>query len=188
MHMKKSLCLILALLFAVTAAGCGKDEPSGVQSEENAPSSEALSDLPASEEALRDYSFDFNGVEIAMNAPTAPLLEALGEPVSYTEEPSCAFSGMDKTYFYGSFYFSTYTRDKVDYVSALWFADDSVTTEEGVYVGSTEEDVAAAYGEQNYTGKNSYVMTGKVSQLTILLEDGSVTSVRYDALDLPLAG
>ena len=73
------------------------------------------------------YHFTYNGTDIAMHAEATDIIAALGEPKTYTEEASCAFTGLDKTYFYGSFYVQTYPVGDKDYIYSVWFADDTET-------------------------------------------------------------
>ena len=68
--MKRMLLLLLILL---CLAGCGA--PEGPETQEN-------------------FTFTYSGVEITLHGDAAPVLAALGEPKSYTEEASCAFEGL----------------------------------------------------------------------------------------------
>ena len=160
--MKRISVFLLTAVLLFSMAGCGVTEPS--QQEEN-------------------FSFTYNGTKIMLDAQAAPILDALGEPRSYTEEPSCAFDGMDKTYYYGSFYLSTYPLDGKDCIYNLWFADDTVATEEGIRIGSTQSQVEEAYGRDCFNGTNSFVLTRGQSRLVILMEDGNVSSIRYEVID-----
>ena len=119
---------------------------------------------------------------ITLSAEAAPIIDALGEPRSYTEEPSCAFDGMDKTYYYGSFYISTYPLDGKDYIYNLWFADDGVATDEGIRIGSSQSQVEDTYGKECFNGTNSFVMTKGQSRLVILIEDDTVSCIRYEVI------
>lgn len=157
--MKKILCLISAILL-LTLTACG-----GAQSPET--------------EGIR---FIHNGAEIAMKAPADTVLGMLGEPLACTEETSCAFDGLDKTYYYGSFYLTTYPEGEEDYVYSLWFEDDSVSTPEGIRIGSSQSEVDAAYGADSFNGINAYVITARETKLTIVITDGAVSSVLYEAV------
>lgn len=130
----------------------------------------------------KNFSFTYNCTKITLGAEAAPIIDALGEPRSYTEEPSCAFDGMDKTYYYGSFYLSTYPLDGKDYVYCIWFADDSVATNDGIRIGSTQTQVEAVYGTECFNGTNSYTEIQSSTKLTILLEENKVTSIQIDLL------
>ena len=174
--MKKILALALALTMVLTLAACGGDKPA----ETTAPKAPAVAG-PVTPDA-NSWKYTVRGVDVMMNAEAAPVLEALGEPVSYTEEASCAFTGLDKTYYYGGFYLQTYPLNDVDYIYSVWLVDDSSTTPEGVYIGASQAEVEAAYGAEGFNGSNAYIMTGTTSTLTILVENGVVTSIQYDAV------
>ena len=132
------------------------------------------------EPAKDNFVFTYNGTAIMMDVEATDIVAALGTPKSYTEETSCAFEGLDKTYFYGSFYLSTYPMGDKDYVYSVWFADDSVSTAEGIRVGSTKAQVESAYGTAGFNGSNAFVMTKGDSTLTIILKDGEVSDVIYE--------
>ena len=172
--MKKIIALVLALAVTLTLAACGGD----TTPETTAP---AAQNTPATPDAS-SWKYTVQGVDIMMHANAAPILEALGESVSYTEEASCAFTGLDKTYYYGGFYLQTYPMGEEDFVYSLWLVDDSSTTPEGIYIGASQAEVEAAYGTEGFNGSNAYVMTGTTSTLTIILTDGVVSSIQYDAV------
>lgn len=173
--MKKFLSLMLALMLVLTLAACGGE--AAPETTEPAP---ALN-TPVQPDA-NSWSYTVRGVDIQMHAPAAAIIEALGEPVSYTEEASCAFTGLDKTYFYGGFYLQTYPMGEEDYIYAVWLVDDSSTTPEGIYIGATQAEVEAAYGTEGFNGSNAYILEGTTSTLTIILTDGLVSSIQYDAV------
>ena len=171
--MKKIFCLVLALMLAMSMAACG-----GENDPTTAPTTGSKEPTPAAD----GYKFSYKGAEIVMHADAAPILAALGDPKTYTEETSCAFDGKDKTYFFGSFYLQTYPIGEKDYVYGVWFADDSVMTDEGVYVGMSKKEVEAAYGTAGFNGSNAYIMTKGATRLTVILTDGVVSSVQIDAV------
>lgn len=119
--MKKILLLIISA--ALLLSGCGGDTP---------------------EEAC--FRFLYNDIPILPGDPASPVIEALGQPNSYTEEASCAFEGLDKTWVYSGFSLTTYPNGGEDYIHTIWFTDDSVTTEEGIFIGAAQQAVDAAYG------------------------------------------
>lgn len=159
--MKRISIILLAAVMLLSLVGCGS------------------TDIDPQEE---NFTFTYNGTKITLGAEAAPIIDALGEPRSYTEEPSCAFEGMDKTYYYGSFYLSTYPMDGKDYVYNLWFADDGVSTDEGIRIGSTQSQVEDAYGKECFNGTTSFVLTKGQSRLMILIEDDTVSSIRYEVI------
>ena len=173
--MKKIFALILALTMVFALAACGGE----TAPETNAPA--AGEATPVTPDAS-SWKYTVQGVDIMMHANAAPILKALGDPVNFTEEASCAFTGLDKTYYYGGFYLQTYPMGEEDFVYSLWLVDDSSTTPEGIYIGASQAEVEAAYGTEGFNGSNAYVMTGTTSTLTIILTDGVVSSIQYDAV------
>ena len=113
------------------------------------------------------------------DAEAAPILAVLGEPMSCTEQPSCAFQGLDRSYYFGSFYLETYEKDGAEYVSGFWFVDDTVQTPEGIYIGSAQAEVEQAYGADAFNGTNAYSLRRGDSKLTVILTDGAVSSIQY---------
>lgn len=159
--MKRISLILLAAVMLLSCVGCGTQNPDS--QEEN-------------------FSFTYNGTIITLGAEATSIIDALGEPKSYTDEPSCAFDGMDKTYYYGSFYLSTYPLDGKDYVYSIWFADDSVATNDGIKIGTTKAQVEAIYGADCFNGTTAYTQTRGSSKLTILTEDGMVSSIQYELI------
>lgn len=160
--MKRVSIALLAAMMLLSLIGCAPSEPTPPKQEE--------------------FTYTHNGTKIMLNAEAAPIIAALGEPKSYTEETSCAFEGLDKTYFYGSFYLATYPMDGKDYVYRIWFVDDSVATEEGVRIGNSQAEVEAIHGAGCFGGTNAYSQTKGKSKLNIILTDGYVSSVLYEVI------
>lgn len=159
--MKKLSAILLALMLVLSMAACGEETPEQPETKDN-------------------YVFTYFGTEIMIDVEATDIVADLGTPKNYTEETSCAFEGLDKTYFYGSFYLSTYPMGDKDFVYSVWFADDSVATAEGIRIGSTKAQVESAYGTAGFNGSNAFVMTKGDSTLTIILKDGEVSDVIYE--------
>lgn len=163
--MKKNILIIL-LAAILLMVGCGgNDGPSRKETPEEG------------------FIFEYNGVEIPLHAKAAPIIEDLGEAKDYFEAESCAFQGLDKTYYYSGFELTTYPKDKdTDCISVIYFNDDSVSTKEGIYIGSSEADVVEAYGNEYEGGEGSYSYTRGDNSLMFIIEDGIVTSITYQAI------
>lgn len=165
--------------------GCGAKEQDNKDAadqsgskQENVPNDSSAADDTAT---VKDgYVFEYNGVEIPMNTDVTPVLNALGDPQEYFEAKSCAFDGMDKTYFYNGFELTTYPKsDKEDYTSSIYLKDDSVSTKEGIYIGSTLQQLLSTYGE-NYSGDGaSYTYTKGDSSIMFIVSEDEVTSITY---------
>lgn len=172
--MKKLMIFALVCCMLLSLAACG-----GSNDANSTVGNNAGENTTPSTPAEDGFAFEYKGTKITMHAPAAPIVAALGEPVKYSESTSCAFEGLDKSYYYGSFYLETYPKGDEDFVYGWWFADDSVTTEEGIYIGATQAEVEKAYGTEGYNGTNAFVINKAAGALTIILEDGAVTSIQY---------
>src|SRR5659263_78431 len=142
--MKKVGLLLIVIIFLLV--GC-----SGVKTAETG-------DIKTSDHAsvAQGYIFESNGIAIAMNEKTDPILKSLGDAKEYFEAESCAFQGMDKTYTYNVFELHTYEIDKIDYVASVIFLDDSVSTKEGISLNADLTDVIKAYGDKYTNESNLY--------------------------------
>ncbi len=170
--MKSLRIFTLALFLALFLAACG-----------GTPSVDAPDNPAASAPEGGRMTFTYRDCTLPMNADFAPLLEALGEPDSYFEAASCAFDGLDKTYTYAGVEIITYPDGDVDRISSIRLLDDTAATPEGITVGSTMEEVTAAYGEDYQEMGLQYVYEEGDTRLMILFEDSRAVSVEYMALN-----
>ncbi|MBE6764889.1 MAG: hypothetical protein IJP10_04375 [Clostridia bacterium] len=173
--MKKSICIILAsiMIVCLMLTGCAQT-----------PASSSGSAAPAADTTdTAAYVFTYNSVAIPMDAPAAPIVAQLGEPLSYFESESCAFEGIDKTYTYQSFVLNTYPKDGVDYVSSVRLTNDTVSTAEGIYIGSTLDSVNAAYSGSFTVGETGCSFKAGNMTLSFILDaaTGNVTSIKYSS-------
>lgn len=176
MKLKKIISIILLLaISAIAFAGCnigGADITLPPESEntDHAVGSDA-------------YSFVYNNTTVTPHAKMADLLNGLGDPASYEESPSCLYQGLDKDYTYPGFKLRTYPENEVDYVLNICFTDDSVATPEGIMLGSTRDEVIAAYGT-DYTEENgSTVYIRGNTELRFRFSEGSVSAIEYWAIE-----
>lgn len=154
----KSWILMIAIFLMMFMTGCSSVEPQLTEPE-------------------KELVFLYNGTEIPMGVEAAPILEALGEPKSYTEAPSCLFEGTDKTYCYGGFYLTTSPSPEGEWIQSLWFADDSVQTPEGITIGDEVSEVEQAY-DMKICDEVYYYDQGDTC-LNITTRKGVVTAVHY---------
>lgn len=193
--MKKLISLILALVMVLALTACGDDTTptdgsvsdainNGSHTIEQGDDNDTPDETPEETEALASESpsFTYGSTTIAMNVDTATFIDTLGEPKSYTEEESCAFEGLSKTYYFGSFYLETYPDGDTDRVYSVWLVDDSVATEEGIYIGASQQQVEKAYGAEWFNGKNAYIVKSAECILTVILDNGVVNSIQYTAV------
>ena len=175
--MKKILAALLAALALTGCAAESKPEATAAPTQsQTQPAQTEQPSEPSQPQESTGFTVSFRGVDITLGAPMEPVLSALGEPASYTEQTSCAFQGLDKTYYYGSLYIQTNPAPEGDRIAAVWFADDSITTAEGVYIGADRAAVEQAYG--SFSG-DACTLDREGQRLMILLESGAVSSIQY---------
>ena len=128
------------------------------------------------------FVFVYNNTEVTPHAKMADLINGLGDPSTYEESESCYYQGLDKDYTYPGFKLRTYPLNGVDYVLNVCFVDDSVETPEGIMLGSTRDEVIAAYGtsfvEEN--GNTIYRLDG--AELRFRFSDNGVSAIEYWAI------
>lgn len=178
----KMRILAVLMLVAIIFTGCGKDVG------ENNPAPTSTS--PSASEPTPDtktkskYYFEYNDVKIYMDDEAKPILDKLGEPMSYFESPSCAFQGMDRIYSYSGFDIYTYTdaEDGPEYIFTVAFMSDAVSTAEGISIGDKADKVLSKYGDDYQQSSNQYVYTDQNSKLSFLIENGEVTAIEYNMI------
>lgn len=192
--MKKLFAILLALAMVFALCACGGDEPAGesqtpapVQSSQSGtepgkPSESQHGTEPApTPGAAAPAAYVFltgKGTAVSVNQDMTEVLAAEGEPLSYFEAESCAFNGLDKTYTYAGFVISTRPEGEKDFVNSILLTDDSVTTPEGVYIGSSKDAVIAAYGEGDEVGLSLSYIKGDCT-LNFIFDGDTVISIEY---------
>ena len=212
MVMKKRLfAAILGIALVLSMTGCGNDEVKvisngeAVKNTETAAAGEATAGEAAAgsnagnseEEAgategqdtaeLKGYVFTADGVSFTVDMEMAPVLAVLGEPVSYFEAESCAFKGLDKIYTYSHYEVDTYPEGDKDMISTIILKDDLISTPEGLALGMTQADMETVYGTEYEMKGNMFVYTKDGMHLSVLVENGLITSIEYDSAVLDTA-
>ena len=176
---RKIFFVILAVTFMLS--GCGEKEKVITGNNTNKNSQEQMTDDKAvnSEASKKGYVFKAGDVEIEIEAEAQAYIDALGEPKSYYEAPSCAFGDLDKIYTYNGFELNTFSEGGKDYVSAVILKDDSVSTKEGVYIGDSVDKVKETYGEHTSKTDKAVVYAKGNMKLCFFIEDDVVVSIEY---------
>lgn len=183
--MKKLTLIVLALMMIAMLCACGSSNEgtnnnttAANQTNENtqgtAPTDNTGSTVPTG------YLFTYNNVQFGVDIRADEVLAKLGDYTDKATSASCAFGGDDTVYYYSSIQVSTNNELGYDRIYSIYLEDDLVSTEEGICVGSTAEQVKAAYGDptEEITTCLTYEKDGMA--LSFNLSDGVVSSILYN--------
>ena len=170
----------------VLLAGCSDISPEQAQPVPTAPSvqdrQQATAPAPATDDTStmpQGYLFEAYGQAIYVCAEATPIIANLPEPKDIFEAPSCAFDGIDITYFYPGFELTTYPENGEEHVLSVVFTDDSVTTPEGVYLGGTLENIKKAYGEDFTQNGGQLAYSKGQGSLVFSFENDVIAGIVY---------
>jgi len=168
--MYKYLFLIL-LIFA----GCAT-EAAAVDVTELTP---VLAIPPAPVQIAEPFTFEFRGTTINLNQNIAEVLPSLGEPLGIHETPSCAFEGYDRIFRFSGVQLHTFPQGDHDYIQIISLWDDSVSTEEGVYIGASWDNVVSSYGTNYVQEFNKITFTRSNTTLSFYVQNNTVIEITY---------
>ena len=153
--MKRFISFVLACLMLVFFVGCDKEEV--------------------------NYSFKSGEVGFSVHHDADAVIEKLGDPIDLVETPSCGGGAEpDREYTYAGFKFNTVNENGLNKIVKIVLTDDSVSTPEGISIGSSRDEVIAAYGSsftENASGTLTY--TDGTTKLMIGIKDGAVSAIHY---------
>ncbi len=174
--MKKLLLMLLSLAILLTFSACSGEE-SGDNKGTGSLESTETTDTEGSKFSFAVASADNFKIKIDMDM--SEVLTALGEPLKYFEATSCAFEGLDKTYTYAGFIVTTRPEGEKDFVNSILLTDDSVTTPEGSYIGSSPDSIKSVYGAPSEETETLLAYEDGNTVLNFILKDGAVISIEY---------
>jgi hypothetical protein len=148
--------------------------------ESQAETGDAQSELMQYESIADDFALEVNGFLIEMDQDMSYVLDALGEPLGEFVAPSCAFDGEDRIFQYPSIQIHTYPVGDFDRVHTISLRDDNIRTSEGgIRLGASFEDVIAAYGDDYVQDFNIHRFTRGRTKLEFYIHDGVVLGITF---------
>lgn len=176
------------LLCACGSADAGTDNNGGSATNEtvNSGSSNTTNEGTVADKnetaAPEGFGYTLKGTFVVPDMKMEGLKDSLGEPTSFFESDSCAFQGKDRVYTYGSVVISTYEVDGVEQVYTIELKDDTVETDEGVCIGSSKEDVKAAYGTPTTESDTTMNFNKGKTSLAFIFDGDSVSYITFSAV------
>jgi hypothetical protein len=126
-----------------------------------------------------NYYFKLGKQEIAMGQEAKAVIATLGTPKDTYSSPSCAFEGDDTVYDYGSYQITTFVSEGVEKFTGVYLIDKTISTKEGLHIGSSMDEMVAAYGDKYVESYGSYTYSLDKTDLAFVIVDKVVTSISY---------
>lgn len=172
--LKKIILFLLIMLLVMNILGCSDSDAT------NEDLTEAV--VSAENEVVESYTYTYNETVIELNKEAKPILNNLGEEISYFESESCAFPGLDKVYTYPGLEIQTYEKEGIDHILNINLLDDTIATNEGIRLFDNVSKVKDAYGEDYVEKAGQYIYTKGDTRLSFLIKDDEVIAIEYAAI------
>ncbi len=175
--LKKALCAVFAAMLAISAmslTACGKQN--------NLATADDYMGKPFNNDF--DMAVVVNGATYHVRTDSASVLDQLGNEYEYYEVVSCVYNGYDKEFEYEGISVCTVPVDGKDIIEQFKITGGDYSTVRGIKIGSTRDEVIAAYGDAFYD--DGWYMTYSESndpnnirdmRIQIHLVDGVVTEL-----------
>ena len=154
--MKRYFVLLLSLLFLLCLPSCAvvphEDEPA--------------------------LTLTYGQAELAVGMLEEQLLATLGDGFTLSEAQSCAGEGIDRLYTYPSIRLYVFAPVGGEArLTSLTYTDDTVSTADGLRVGSSVQAVIAARGKPSEQSSTYLLYRSQGARLVFSLRDGCVTGI-----------
>ncbi|PKM90716.1 MAG: hypothetical protein CVU85_00145 [Firmicutes bacterium HGW-Firmicutes-10] len=130
-------------------------------------------------EPTQNYTFQIKGLEITMGETAIDFLVKTGNPLNQYSAPSCAFDGDDTVYDFGSYQITTYVKNGKEIFTGVYLLDDSVSTKEGVKIGSPLSKMLSTYGDDYQENYGAYTYSLGLTDLSFVVINDVITSISY---------
>ncbi len=167
---------------ATTAAAA--ETTTAAPAETTAAPTEAATDAPTEAAAPQSnadpISFSYNGGTLKLGESAQGFTSAV--PANNEEKsPSCLGNGEDINYYYNDFTVYVWNDNGSYKTIGIDITGGGVSTSRGIKIGSSAEDVIAAYGNEYLERESEFVYDfGNNCHLGFTLNDGKVTFISYN--------
>lgn len=194
--MKKIICLIMCIAMAVSLMACGKNEEvnssqvikkpvsSKIESSKDESSKIESSDvksekITSSVELGDNFCITIDGVKLTPGDEFTDETLSL-EHTLYTV-PSCAFEGEDKLYSFSDFEVQCFEDSfmEADRIFSIYILEPTLSTDEGIALGDSLEDIEKVYGTDYVNEDNVYTYYLGNTYLSFGIENGAVVTIEY---------
>lgn len=126
-----------------------------------------------------EYSFEVKGLNITMGEIAENFLTKTGTPKEQYSAPSCAFDGNDTVYDFGSYQITTYLTNGKEIFTGVYLLDDTVSTKEGIKIGSKLSEMLSVYGDEYQESYGAYTYSFGLTDLSFVVINDVITSISY---------
>jgi len=180
----KKIILLMALGALLLAACTNETSSVSTPYEPTPPAQTAPTTQPPAETTQPTsestaFALTVGNFTIRMDQNIQEVLDSMGEPLGVFEAPSCAFDGIDRIFSLPGLQIHTYPLDSGDFIHTVSIRDDSIMTQNGIYLGNSLDSVLAAYGNDYQQEFGMFTFTKGVTTLQFLIEDNMVVAITY---------
>ena len=175
--MKKILAIFLCLLMMLTFVACDSGKDNNKKSE-GGDSGSAVT-TKASESASVKYYVNVGSVKVELGGDADAVITALGTPKATAEVGNCGGQGTLTKYSYASVEIYVLTSGTSKTIDQITLLDDTVSTAEGIKIGSAQADVKTKCKTPTKSSESSYTYTSGNKNLKFNFRDGAVVGIDY---------
>ena len=186
--MRKLAILIIPVVLIIAACST-QPEPGNNQQSYQPTTAQLPSPQPPAEtpqptnttnaQATPAFALPLGNFIIYMDQNIQEVIDTMGEPLGVFEAPSCAFDGIDRIFSFPGLQIHTYPQDGDDFIHTVSVRDDSILTQNGIYLGNSWDSVLSAYGNDYQHAYGMFTFTKGVTTLSIFVEDDMVVAITY---------
>lgn len=132
-----------------------------------------------SKDVATKFEFEIRSQTIVIGSEVKNAIQNIGTPLTQFSSPSCAFTGDDTVYDYGSYQITTYDANGTEIFTGVYIMDTSISTKEGVKIGDLLEDMKRVYGEDYVENYGAYTYTSGRTDLSFVIVNNVITSISY---------
>ena len=111
---------------------------------------------------------------------TDSFISSLGTPDDIQNAPSCHYDGSDTIYCYNGYSLYTYANGSNNYLYLVEIDGSGISSELGIHVGSSVDDVKSAYGNPSSETGTSLVYNLSNCIIRFYKSGSSVTGINYE--------
>lgn len=125
------------------------------------------------------FVFEISNQKMVIGSEVKNTIKNIGTPLTQFSSPSCAFTGDDTVYDYGSYQITTYDANGTEIFTGVYIMDTSISTKEGIKIGDRLEDMKRIYGDNYVENYGAYTYTSGLTDLSFVIVNNVITSISY---------